>query len=113
MRAKPVVDCYFYPQQHYLYASKLHLFGLFLFYTCYPFHCIECNNFVVWFAIWSSLIAITDEGRNPKQDGSGLIIICIVVFVFLEFNLANSICLVFFSFTPVILFTVLNAQTPN
>ena len=37
-----------------------------------------------------------------------------VFFVFLEINLANSICLFFFSFaTAILLFTVLNAQTPD
>ena len=79
MKAKPVVDCYFYSQQHYFYnvvfvllgikSSKLHLSVLNFF--CYPFHFIECSNnrlsnFVVWFSTWSSLIVITDEGRNPK-----------------------------------------------
>ena len=41
--------------------------------NCYPFHCIECpnanlSNFVLWFSIWSSLIVITDEGRNPETE---------------------------------------------
>ena len=82
MRAKPVVDCYFYPQAILFYnvffvfleinlANSICLF-FFLFCNCYPsFHCIECpnarsSNFVVWFSIWSSLIVITDEGRNPE-----------------------------------------------
>ena len=71
MRAKPVVNCYFYPQQYYFIMFFL-LSVLFLFCNCYPsFHCIECpnarlSNFVVWFSIWSSLIVITDEGRNPE-----------------------------------------------
>ena len=52
--------------------ANFHLSVLFLFCNCYPsFHCIECpnarlSNFVVWFSIWSSLIVITDEGRNPE-----------------------------------------------
>ena len=57
MRAKPVVDCYFYPQLYYFIN---------------------------------------------------------VFFVFLEINLVNSISLFFFSFaTAILLFTVLNAQTPD
>ena len=53
--------------------------SLLLFCNCCSFHCIErpnfrLNNFVVWFSTWSSMIVITDEGRNPKQDGSNLIL---------------------------------------
>ena len=38
-----------------------------------PFQCFECpnarlTNFVAWFSIWSSLIVITDEGRNPETE---------------------------------------------
>ena len=76
MRAKPIMDYYFYPQQHYLqcclcfswtFVSSLR----FLFYNCYSFHGIECPNarlshFVVWFLIWSFLIVITDEGWSPE-----------------------------------------------
>ena len=37
-------------------------------YTSLQFKCpnARLSNFVVWFSIWSSLIVITDEGRNPE-----------------------------------------------
>ena len=44
---------------------------LFVFSNCYTFHCIECpnaglSNFCVWFSIWSSLIVITNQGRDSE-----------------------------------------------
>ena len=82
MRAKPVVDCYFYPQQYYfimfffvfLEIDLLNSICLFFFsfataillFTVLNAQNARLSNFVVWFSIWSSLIVITDEGRNPE-----------------------------------------------
>ena len=67
--------------------------------------------------LFISYIHLTSS--NESETGRGLLFLSAAIlfynvfFVFLEINLANSICLFFFSFaTAILLSIVLNAQTP-
>ena len=73
------------------------------------------------YLLLSFLLAIFHlTSSNESETGRGLLFLSAAIlfynvfFVFLEINLANSICLLFFFFaTAILLFTVLNAQTPD
>ena len=99
--------------------------------SCYRYHLIFFDlvlfiHFFVFFHYISvsfaqlSISYIHLTSSNESETGRGLLLLSAVIlfynvfFVFLEINLANSICLFFFSFaTAILLFTVLNAQTPD
>ena len=90
----------------------------FLFSTIHPFVC-----FFRYISVSSAQLFISDihlTSSNESETGCGLLLLSAAIlfynvfFVFLEINLANSISLFFFSFaTAILLFTVLNAQTPD
>ena len=91
----------------------------FLSSTIYPFVFFFFRYISVSSAqLFISYIHLTSSNESETDRGllflSAAILFYNVFFVFLEINLANSICLFFFSFaTAILLFTVLNAQTPD
>ena len=95
-------------------------YHLILFYLVLFIHFFVFFRYIsVSFAqLFISYIHLTNS--NESETGRGLLFLSAAIlfynvfFVFLEINLANSICLFFFSFaTAILLFTVLNAQTPD
>ena len=90
----------------------------FLSSTIHPFVCFFRYISVSSAQLFISYIHLTSS--NESETGRGLLFLSAAIlfynvfFVFLEINLANSISLFFFSFaTAILLFTVLNAQTPD
>ena len=74
----------------------------------------------IYTGIYRVLWHIHLTSSNESETGRGLLFLSAAIlfynvfFVFLEINLANSISLFFFFFaTAILLFTVLNAQTPD
>ena len=104
--SKKAIICYRYHLIFFYLVLLIHFFVFFRYIS------------VSFAQLFISYIHLTSS--NESETGRGLLFLSAAIlfynvfFVFLEINLANSICLFFFSFaTAILLFTVLNAQTPD
>ena len=101
-------------------AISCHRYHLILFYLVLFIHLFVFFRYISVSSAQLFISYIHLTSSNESETGRGLLFLSAatlfhnVFFVFLEINLANSICLFFFSFaTAILLFIVLNAQTPD